>query len=173
MPSGIIVFGANASGKSTIAKELANVLNYKHMDIEEYHFIESEVPYTKTRTREKCLRLMLKDISTYKNFVLSAVTGDFGEEIESKYSFAVLLSAPLEMRINRVKHRAFLKHGERVNKNGDMWKQHIEFLEFVKTQSSDRITQWKRKLKCPVITIDTTKPISENIKLIVKEYYHQ
>lgn len=170
MSNGIIIFGANGSGKSTLAREVANILNYKHMDIEEYHFIESEVPYTKTRTQEECINLMLQDINIYKNFVLSAVTGDFSDEIESMYSLAVLLTAPLEIRIDRVNNRAFEQHGERLNEGGDMYKQHLEFVEFVRTRTPDRIAQWKTKLKCPVIAIDGTIPISENIELIVQEY---
>jgi adenylate kinase family enzyme len=172
MPNGIIVFGANGSGKSTIARELANVLNYKHMDIEDYHFIESEIPYTKARTREECLNLMLEDTNKHKNFVLSAVTGDFGDEIESMYIFAVLLAAPLGIRIDRVKRRAFMQHGDRISEGGDMYKQYLEFVEFVRSRTSDRISQWEAKLKCPVITIDSTKPISENIELIIQEYLH-
>ena len=62
-PHGIIVFGANGSGKSTIARELANILNFKHMDIEDYHFENSEIPYTIERSHEDCLKLMLADIS--------------------------------------------------------------------------------------------------------------
>lgn len=61
-PHGIIVFGANGSGKSTIARELANILNFKHMDIEDYHFEKSEMPYTIERSHEDCLKLMLADI---------------------------------------------------------------------------------------------------------------
>lgn len=172
MPNGIIIFGANGSGKSTLAREVANILNYKHMDIEDYHFIESEVPYTKARARKECLKLMLEDINSHNNFVLSAVTGDFGDNIESMYSFAVLLSAPIEIRIDRVKNRAFVQHGKRVSEGGDMYKQHLAFVEFVRTRTSDRIVQWKRKLKCPVITIDSTKPVSKNIELILQEYLH-
>ncbi|HHY22827.1 MAG TPA: hypothetical protein GX527_01110, partial [Clostridiaceae bacterium] len=95
MPRGIIVFGANGSGKSTLGRELARVLNYKYMDIEDYHFIKSEIPYTVERSREDCLNLMLTDIRKYGSFVISAVIGDFGEEITSMYDFAVFISAPL------------------------------------------------------------------------------
>lgn len=37
-PHGIIVFGANGSGKTTLGCELAHLLNFKHMDHEDYHF---------------------------------------------------------------------------------------------------------------------------------------
>ncbi len=53
-----------------------------------------------------------------------------------------------------------------------MYKQHLEFVEFVRSRTSDRIAQWEAKLKCPVITINSTKPISQNIELIVQEYLH-
>ncbi|HNX13296.1 MAG TPA: shikimate kinase [Oscillospiraceae bacterium] len=100
IPNGIIVFGANGSGKSTIGRELARVLNYKFMDHEDYHFEKSEIPYTVERTREECLRLMLADIDEYGSFVLCTVTGDFCEEISSIYDFAVYLSAPHDIQWN-------------------------------------------------------------------------
>lgn len=62
MPRGIIIFGANGSGKSTLGRELARALNCKYMDIEDYHFIQSEIPYTVERSREDCLNLILSDI---------------------------------------------------------------------------------------------------------------
>ena len=40
-PHGIIVFGANASGKKTVGRELARVLNYKHIDIIDYYLINN------------------------------------------------------------------------------------------------------------------------------------
>jgi shikimate kinase len=71
-PHGIIVFGANGSGKSTLGRELARILNFKYMDIEDYHFKKSETPYTVERLHEDCLNLMLADIEKYNSFVLSA-----------------------------------------------------------------------------------------------------
>lgn len=103
MPKGIIVFGANGSGKSTLGRELARVLSFKYMDVEDYHFIKSEIPYTLERTRGDCLNLVLADIENHGSFVLSAFIGDFNEDISSMYNLAVLMSAPLETRIERIK----------------------------------------------------------------------
>lgn len=106
MPRGIIVYGPNGSGKSTIGRELAQLLNYKYMDIEDYHFIKSEIPYTKERSRDECINLMLNDIKKHEYFVISAVTGDFGDEIVSMYDFGIFITTPLETRIERVKKRS-------------------------------------------------------------------
>lgn len=170
MPRGIIIFGANGSGKSTIAAKVAMQLNFKHMDIEDYHFIPSTIPYTKSRSRDECLSLMLEDMEKYNNFVLSAVKGDFGHEIESMYKMAVHLEAPKETRVLRVKERSHLKHGERVISGGDMYEQQLEFVEFVKNRSLERIEQWEARLKCPVIRVDTTQPINDSIEEIIKAY---
>lgn len=35
---GIIIFGANGSGKTTLGRELAGLLGFRHMDIEDYYF---------------------------------------------------------------------------------------------------------------------------------------
>lgn len=131
MSRGIIVFGANGSGKSTLGRELARALNFRYMDIEDYHFIKSEIPYTAERTHEDRLNLMLSDVEKYGSFVISAVVGDFGEKISLMYNFAVFISAPLETRIERIKQRTYEQHGERIREGGDMYDQHLKFVDFV------------------------------------------
>lgn len=170
MPNGIIVFGANGSGKSTIGRELARVLNYKFMDHEDYAFAESDIPYTVERSREVCLRLMLDDINQYGSFVLCAVTGDFCEEITAMYKFAVYLSAPQEIRMERIKQRAVDRYGDRVREGGDMYERQTAFLDFAAKRPLDGIEQWAKTLTCPVMRVDSTKPVSENVALIVEEY---
>lgn len=56
---GIIIFGANGSGKTTLGRELAGLLGFRHMDIEDYYFEKSEIPYTVKRSRKDCLELMI------------------------------------------------------------------------------------------------------------------
>jgi len=153
-PHGIIVFGANGSGKSTLGRELANILNFKHMDIEDYHFKKSEIPYTVERSHEGCLNLMLADIKKHRSFVISAVTGDFGNSILQLYELAVFISAPIELRIKRIEQREYEKHGERIRKGGDMYEQHLKFVDFVASRSLSEIEQWGETLECPVIRID-------------------
>lgn len=170
-PHGIIVFGANGSGKSTLGRELARILNFKYMDIEDYHFIKSEIPYTVERPYEDCLNLMLADIEKYRSFVISAVTGDFGDIIPQLYELAVFISAPVELRIKRIEQRAYELHGERVRKGGDMYEQHLKFANFVASRSLSRIEQWAETLVCPVIRIDGTNDWRTNAASIAERFY--
>jgi len=168
--NGIIVFGANGSGKTTLGRELARILHYKHMDIETYYFKESEIPYTNPRSREDYVNLMLADIEKYRSFVISAADGDFGEKITSMYILAVYITAPLEIRMERIKRREYDKFGERVLEGGDMYEQQLDFRDFVASRSLEFIDKWAETLTCPVIRIDGTldwKENAENIKRIL------
>ena len=156
-PRGIIVFGPNGSGKTTLGRELARLLNFKYMDIEEYHFSKSDIPYTAVRQREECLALMEADIDKHGSIVISAVTGDLGDAIFKMYELAIWVTAPLELRLERVERRIREQHEERVGPGGDMHDQHIRFMDFVASRSLSKIEKWAQTLACPVVHIDGTK----------------
>ena len=169
-PQGIVIFGANGSGKTTLGRELAQILNYKHMDIEDYYFEESEIPYTVKRPHEDCLNLMFTDIEKYRSFVLSTVTGDFNDKIQSFYKLAVYLSAPHDLRMERVKKRSYDKHGERVLEGGDMYEMEQEFFSFVDTRPLSKIEQWAETLTCSIIYVDGTKDWRTNAADIADQF---
>lgn len=169
-PHGIIVFGLNGSGKTTVGRELARILNFKHIDHEAYAFRESEIPYTNPRSHEECIELMLADIEKYGSFVLSAVTGDFGEIIPRFYTLAVYISAPLELRLERVKKRSYDQHGERVLEGGDMYEKEQKFFDFVALRPLSRIEQWAETPTCPVIRIDGTLDWRTNAENLAEQF---
>lgn len=171
--SGIVICGGNGSGKTTLGRELSGVLNYKHMDIEDYYFPDAPIPYSKSRTREEVCELMLKDIKKYNNFIISAVNGDFGADINSRYELAVFLDVPLDIRLKRVKQRAYDKFGDRVLAGGDMYEQEQRFFKAVEKnyeKKTEWTKEWLKTLSCPVIHLDGTKPIEENIECLMKKF---
>ena len=169
-PRGIMVFGANGSGKTTLGRELAHILNFKRMDAEDYYFEKSEVPYSVVRPREYVLELMLADIKKYRSFVLSGVTGDYGNEIPSFYELAVYITAPLELRMERIKKRAYEQYGERVLKGGDMYEQEQKFFDFVASRPLIKIDQWAETLTCPIIHVDGTGDWCTNAVNIAEKF---
>ena len=170
MPHGIIVFGANGSGKTTLGRELAQILGFKHMDAEDYYFREAKIPYSDSRSKDEVIGLMLADIEKYRSFVISTCIGDLGDVIPKYYKLAVYLSAPLELRLERVKKRAFDRFGNRVLESGDMYEQELKFREFAASRSLTPIEQWAETLACPVIRIDGTEDYRTNAAKIADEW---
>lgn len=170
MINGIIIVGLNGSGKSTICHELADLLNYRRMDVEDYYFLDSDTPYTKSRTREEVKQLMLDDIKFYHNYVLSSVGCNWGSEIVSTYKLAILLYAPLQVRLERIKQREITRFGNRVLEGGDMYESQRRFHDMVASRSAEDIKQQTSSLACPVLEIKATLPVKEIIGLIY-DYY--
>jgi adenylate kinase family enzyme len=72
-PRGIVLLGANGSGKSTLGRELARLLNFAHLDVEDYYFYKTDVPYTSERLHNERNELMLSDMKKHGSFVVSGV----------------------------------------------------------------------------------------------------
>lgn len=172
-PAGVLIFGANGSGKTSLGRELASCLGYKHMDIEDYHFLKSDLPYSRSRSKNDCQALLLADIKKHPAFILTAVTGDFGSAICSYFDLAIYLTAPLEIRLERIRQRALAKHASRVQPAGDMYAQQEEFLSFVAQRPLAKIKQWGESLACPVIHLDGTLDLKANVATLLESYFSE
>lgn len=168
MISGIAVVGGNGSGKSTLGAALAKSLGYKHMDVEDYYFQESSVPYSNPRTKAEVQELLLSDMNTHSEFVFSSVGGDMGSEINAKYDLIVYITVPLAVRMERVKQRAVKKFGDRVLEGGDMYEQEKAFFDFVASRTLDKLDAWINTMECPVFYVDGCQTISESMRQIIE-----
>jgi len=169
-PQGIIVFGANGSGKTTLGRKLAHILDFKHMDAEDYYFRESKIPYTDARSKDEVICFMLADIEKHRQFIISTCVGDLGNIIPQFYGLAVHISVPLDIRMERIKRRAYDRFGDRVCEGGDMYEQQQKFHDFVLSRPLSKIDQWAQTLTCPVICIDGTKDLHTNAITIVERF---
>lgn len=87
------------------------------------------------------------------------------------YDLAVFITAPIETRIKRVEQREYERHGERIREGGDMYEQHLKFVDFVASRSLSRIEQWEETLACPVIHVDGTEDWRTNAANIAERFY--
>ncbi len=170
MSNGIIITGLNGCGKSTVCKLLAEKMNYYSMDVEDYYFIKSDTPYSKFHTLEQTKQLMLKDIQKHGDFILATVNCDWGEEIASMCKLAVVLSAPLDLRMKRIENREYEKFGDRVLQGGDLYKSQQKFHNKVLLRGEEHIAKQMQFITCPVLELDATLLINDIVNAIYKKY---
>ena len=171
MGTGIIVCGLNGSGKSTLGKALAKKLQFHFIDTEDLYFpkTDSNYGYASPRTREEVEKLLWSEIKAHENFVFASVKGDYGETIYPFFQYAVLIDVSKDIRIRRVRNRSFQKFGKRMLIGGDLYGQEEGFFAFVESRSGKMVEEWVLSLKCPILRIDGTKPIGENVDFIIEQ----
>ena len=164
MGTGILICGLNGAGKSTLGKALAEKLHFYFIDNEDLYFPKTDPNYMYASPRTR-----FREIKAHENFVFASVKGDYGEEIYPFFQYVILIDVPKDIRMERVKKRSFQKFGNRMLPGGDLHEQEEGFFEFVKSRAENTVKEWVQLLSCPIIRIDGTKPIEENIDFIIKE----
>lgn len=172
--TGIIICGLNGTGKSTLGKALAEKLHFYFIDNEDLYFPKTDINYiySSPRTHEQVGKLLFEEIKACDNFVFASVKGDYGESIYPFFQYIVLIDVPKDIRIQRVKNRSFQKFGDRMLLGGDLYEQEEHFFNLVKSRPENIVEEWAQSLNCPIIRVDGTKPIEENIDFIINQMWN-
>ena len=173
MATGIIVCGMNGSGKSTLGKALAEKIGYHFIDNENLYFARTAAnePYTNPRSRAEVEQLLLAETLQHPDFVFASVKGDYGQEILLRYTYAILIEVPKEIRMQRIRNRSFGKFGARMLPGGDLHESEEDFFRMVRERPDDFAESWVQTLRCPIIRVDGTQPIEESIAFILKHIH--
>ena len=112
----IMICGLNGAGKSTLGKALADKTGWTFKDVEDYYFPKTDpsYPYAVQRTEEEIVKLLHNDLCQNDNIIFAGVRGNYSPEIAAIFTHAVFVSVPKELRMERVRKRAFDKFGDSV-----------------------------------------------------------
>ena len=165
---GILICGLNGAGKSTLGKGLAERLGWQFIDNEELYFPKTDEQYTyaSPRGKEEVIRLLEEKIEKDRHFVFAAVKGDYGDKLLSLLDCIVVVSAPRERRLARVRERSFQKFGDRILAGGDLGEKENAWFALVESRPEDFVEKWLESVDRPVIHVDGTRPIEENLEYL-------
>ena len=165
---GILICGLNGAGKSTLGKGLAERLGWQFIDNEELYFPKTDEQYTyaSPRGKEEVIRLLEEKIEKDRRFVFAAVKGDYGDKLLSLLDCIVVVSAPRERRLARVRERSFQKFGDRILAGGDLGEKENAWFALVESRPEDFVEKWLESVDRPVIHVDGTRPIEENLEYL-------
>ena len=167
---GIIICGMNGSGKSTLSRALAEHLGWRYIDNEDLYFPKADPahPYAVERTQDEVECLLLEEVRRDDRFVFAAVRGNYGEAVLPHYKAAVLVEVPREIRLARVKARSFAKFGAWMQLGGDLYESEKRFYDLIAARPEDYATRWLDAVDIPVLRVDGTKSVGENIDMILR-----
>ena len=117
---------------------------------------------------EEIAKLLYTDLCQNDNIIFAGVRGNYSPEIATMFTNAVFVKVPKEIRMERVRSRAFNKFGDRVLQGGDLYEREKAFYDIIEKRTDEVVTDWLETLNIPVIAIDGRKPIEENVDLILE-----
>ena len=169
MPRGLYVLGACGSGKSTIARAVADKLNALYLEGDKFY--DSHPSFADRVT------FLEQEISQSDYFVFESSSISFAQLFEKLYDTVVFVEVPTDERIRRVEWREFEKHGQSILLGGERHEQHKEFMEKIAQYDEPNLDRrwcsreadegWLATLNCPVTYLDGTREIDENANIVV------
>jgi len=183
MARGIILFGGMGVGDTTLGKAVAGTLGWPHIDLDDYIWLwDTPLPFTKIRPRDEKIALLTEAISHHPHFVMSGSMFSFRKVFEPCFDLAVFLTAPAQVRSERIRKRELNRWGARVLPGGDMYEAegsiHKDYMACVRRYdegpeelfSLAQHEKWIRELPCPVLRLDGTRPVAENAARVIEAY---
>ena len=166
---GILICGHNGTGKSTLGKELALALGYQFIDNEDLFFPKTDESYmfSSPRNKKEVIISLEEMIEKNDHFIFAAVKGDYGDKLIKAIDHVILIEVPKNIRYKRVRERSYQKFGERIKEDGDLFEKESKWFSIVESRPENYVTSWLGNISCPIIRIDGTLPIAQNIDFLL------
>lgn len=166
-PIGIHIFGASGTGVTTLGVALADRFGLLHLDTDRFYWKETEPPFTATIPPPDRVRAIREAMEGVDRWVLSGSLCGWGDPLIERFSAAVFLHVPSEVRMRRLIQRERQRYGSRIEPGGDLREHHLEFIGWAASydtarapmRSFDLHEAWIRRLPCPVIRLDSRRPV--------------
>jgi len=176
MIRGIHILGASGSGTTTLGQTLERKHGYKWMDTDDYFWFPTPQPYTTKRPHAERVPLIMQGIKGNPKWVITGSLCGWGDALIPHFDLVVLLSVVTAIRIERINARDKARWGDRIASGGDMYVNHLEFIEYSRNydvmQPPNRCRvlheEWLARLDCPILRLDGSKPIEDLMKEIEK-----
>ena len=177
MPTGIMIIGPSASGKTTLGKKVAELLGFPYFDVDDFIWrFDTPELYTVMYSREEKISRLQNAIASYEHFVMAGSMSSFHQAFDNTFEMMVFLYVDPDIRVQRANERAIQRFGNRVLEGGDMYESNQDFLRKVRkyeTDGSPNLSEqkaWMENLTCKKLELDGTEPIEKNARLIAEAW---
>lgn len=159
----IHIFGASGAGTTTLGRALASALESQHFDTDDFYWYPTDPPFNDKRPVPERQALMEQMFLPRRDWVLSGSLDSWSEGIDHRFTFAVFLTLNTETRLRRLRAREGWRLQDPSERPG------MEaFLDWASAyddgllpgRNRARHLAWADTLDCPVMTLDSGRPVS-------------
>jgi adenylate kinase family enzyme len=172
------ITGASGSGTTTLGRALATRAEVPLIDSDDVFWLPTDPPYQTPRERP-ARQAMLLHLTEGDRWVLSGSIVSWGDVAIARFDLAVCLTAPTELRLQRLRAPELARFGAAaLAPGGAMHENHAEFVAWAakydtagpEMRSRHVYEEWLTKLSCPVLRLDGTAPTAEQIDRVLAAF---
>lgn len=169
------VTGAAGTGTTSLGAALAGALGVVHLDTDRFYWRPTDPPYMETYPVAERLTAM-RAATGEGGWVISGSLDGWGDPLVEDADLIVFLTAPVEIRLGRLRTREMQRFGARIAPGGDMEHLHASFLVW-SSQYEDagftgrsrlRHETWLAAQPAPVLRLDATEPVDTLMRRVLE-----
>ncbi|MCF6222138.1 MAG: AAA family ATPase [Flavobacteriaceae bacterium] len=171
----ILIFGASGSRTTTLAKEIENKTNFKHLDVDDYYWKKTKPPFQEKIPLNKRNDNLKADFEKFENVIVSGSMVSWGKEWETSFDLAIFIYLNNTVRIQRLENRETERYGEKLLTNKTMQRDSKAFLKWANQYENPNFTgrslkihnDWIALLKCDILRIDGGVELKDKMEIIL------
>ena len=172
IPDRIHVTGASGSGTTSLGRLIAESYGHRHLDTDDFFWLATDPLYTQKRPVVDRLQLLRDALGGADRWILSGSLVDWGDPLIPEFQLVVYVSTPTDVRLARLRAREAARYGEdAVARGGERHEATEAFLAWagryddggLDVRSRALHEAWLTKVMCPVLRVDGTLPLEENV----------
>lgn len=150
----ILVTGASGSGTSTLGRVVAAALRAVFVDADDLYWLPTEPRFKLKRDTAERAALLRDQLNGTHSLVVAGSIYGWGAELEDAFDLVVFLTAPAEVRVDRLRARELRQLG-RVDEDFIQWAAQYD-TGTLPGRSLARHLSWLESRRCPVLRLSGT-----------------
>ena len=173
----IHIMGDSCAGSTTLGTALAQQLNYRLFDSDQYFWESAEKPFTVRRDPKLRNTMILHDTAQQPNWILSGSMVSWGPEWLHIFDLVVFLYIPHHIRMQRLHNRELERYGDAIFTDPERTANYQAFINWA-TGYDDNTTKgrtlqvhenWLSQVSSPVLEIRGDTTVQQRVDLILEK----
>jgi adenylate kinase family enzyme len=171
----IHITGASGSGTTTLGAAVAEALDVKHLDADDFAWVATEPPFLHRREPPERTAMFMAAIAGVERWVLSGSLLRWGDELTPLFDLVVFLHIPQHVRLARLMARERARYGAKIDPGGSLYESNQAFMAGARgyesgeypVQNLVNARAWLARLTCPVLEIEGDIPLTRSVAAVL------
>lgn len=168
----IHILGASGSGTTTLARQLAKELGYKHLDTDAFYWEKTEPPFTTKNAPEIRIQKIREAMEGQNGWILSGSLCGWGDVFMEMFDCVIFLHLPHEIRMERLRLREYERYGDCIYEDGQQKDIYDAFMAWaatydtagMETRSLVLHEDWMNRLTCDTLRLEGEMTFEERVE---------